>query len=529
MKKIFGILLCLTVILSAFAVPALADDADVIRKISITNPVNAKASIKDLAIDADGTITGNMQSNKQEVNINFDAVDASLYYDNGYIGFNITMSAVPKTLRIYPYSRFTDEEGLHEIRPGSAIAVTPTDMTAGKPYWVWIPISSLATSGVCKTSGHTAGTNCHAEYTQTSIGKIIIQPDITSADAVYPVSITVKELAFYAYSTAINGVEKEGYWSPVLKGNVTSGNVVRNDVSYNAGISGKAASNDINFLASEYVYNDGYITFKPNADKNYGLSFNLGIEKLLTLPVASYEDKNNKTYGKYDDYFIRVKIRSESIPNNIYIGARSNYNGKGGNNCGGIRPVTASAYSEWQANEWFTLDIPLTDFMKVGQSIALKDGKIGSINLFFYNSNADDDSTKAGYDHTALSNIDIADIAIYGPKRGLTVTNLKITKGGAETADYSAGDSLVLQAVVTNSASTARAFKAIGAFYNGGQLSNVTVLDMSSEANSDSVTLSSEPIAAPEGTTKFKAFIFNGMDDITPLCENASIPVSSAN
>lgn len=524
MKKIFGILLCLTVIFSAFAVPALADDADVIRKISITNPVNAKASIKDLAIDADGAITGNMKANKQEVNINFDAVDASLYYDNGYIGFNITMSQVPTTLRIYPYSRFTDEEGLHEIRPGSAIAVKPTDMTAGKPYWVWIPISSLATSGVCKTSGHTAGTNCHAEYTQTSIGKIIIQPDITSADAVYPVSITVKELAFYAYSTTINGVEKEGYWSPVLKGNVTSGNVLKNtaEYGYKQGINGSkdAAMIDTNNMASAYTMNDGYITFSPNETYNNGLAFYMGISKLITLPAPTYTDSKDKVFRDYSDYVLRLKVRSHTVPEKLYVGPCSGYNATKvtGVNAGGIR-VASTSFADWTPDEWFILDIPVNDFMKSGiaKVSSNANGTIGSINLFFRNA------------ENALSDIDIADIAIYGPKRGLTVTNLKITKGGAETEDYSAGDSLVLQAVVTNSASTARAFKAIGAFYNSGELSDVTVLDMSSEANSDSVTLSSEPIAAPEGTTKFKAFIFNGMDDITPLCKNASIPVSSVN
>ena len=184
-----------------------------------------------------------------------------------------------------------------------------------------------------------------------------------------------------------------------------------------------------------------------------------------------------------------------------------------GYNAGGIRPIK-NCFADMKSNQWFTLDISLYDFIKGDISNSSKNTAktLGSITLFFRNT-----------DGTALSDIDIAEMAIYGPSRGLTVTNLQITKDSEQVTSYSTGDALVLQADAANTTSLDRNFKAIGAFYNNDKLADVKIFDVQVSANTnEATTKSSEAITVPAQTTQFKAFAFSNMNDIIPLCASAS-------
>ena len=526
MKKLFSVILCMALMLSAFAVPALADDA-FCKKVDFQNVSNNSSTVADFAI-SDGALTGNMLKDKNEFRIKFDSIDVTPYVDNGYIGFNIKMSNIPQKLRIYPYSTYTDSEGTsHSVRPSSPYTVTINGMTSDKAFWIYLPLKDLVdiTTGKCAThSGKDcAQSSTSCTYTLSSITSMIIQPQIEANDTASknsdytanPITVEVKDLGLYVYKTKINGVSKDGYWMPIVNGSLTDGTDLKldSDFIYDIKISNKDLDVATSFISSGYVMNDGYITFKPNATKTNGLSFYLGTAG-LTLPVSKTWLDNGTTRWKYEDYTLRLKIKSATVPKELYIGPMSGYSKteNSGYNAGGIRPIK-NCFADMKSNQWFTLDISLYDFIKGDISNSSKNTAktLGSITLFFRNT-----------DGTALSDIDIAEMAIYGPSRGLTVTNLQITKDSEQVTSYSTGDALVLQADVANTTSLDKSFKTIGAFYNDDKLAGVELFDIDVLANTNTATtMQSTAITVPAETTKFKAFAFSNLNDIIPLCESA--------
>ena len=522
MKKLFSVILCMALMLSAFAVPALADDA-FCKKVDLQNVKDAKSSM-GVEISEEGVITGTMKVNKKEVNINFDGVDLTPYVDNGYIGFCLTMSKVPTTLRVYPYSVYTDEEGEHALRPKDPYKVSPTGMEADKPFWIYLPLKDLITmTGTCQTSSHKDGTNviCNGQYTLTSFGKLIIQPQIDPDKAANeqkhdfnttPVTVDVKDLGLYVYKTEINGVSKDGYWMPLIKGGVTSGNEIKIDTKYGQSATvGKGEQekkyDDKDFLASAYTIDsaNGQIIVSPNATNKYGASFQISIPNGVSLPKAIWSEST-----------LRIKIAADTNAEYLFVGPKGSYIDGSGNkqtaDAGGARPTGGINLSEKPVEKGYIIvDIPLSDIFKGGYANN-NCTKLTSINFILFNT----DTTKA------LNEVKITDIAIYGPSRGLFVTNLQIKKDSEETAEYSAEDTLTLTAKASNTTSIARSFSTIGAFYNGNQLAGVEIFNIEVPANTTDVPVT-KPVTVPQkSTTKFKAFAFSNLKDITPLCESTS-------
>ena len=507
MKRVFSILLCAALAVSLFAIPAFADEGEVVSKIGLSEVKNNGSNMKNVSIATD-TITGQMQGNKQEIKIKYDIANVDAYSDIGYIGFYANFSVVPKYIRIYPYSLIKDANGSEQYaRPGVAGIPGISGMKANEWFWCYVPLTTF--KGI---TGKVNGQD--TDYSLKTLCQLIIQPEMTTVPtADSPVDVQIKDLGFYVLKNNIDGVEKEGYWNPLNKGVTTTDNVVRTNLGYG---NTSMAYNDKDYLSAGYDAHDGYLTFKPNAANTNGMSINFAYSgnsgNGLTLPVFTNQaaDSKGNIYRDYTGWYLSVKLRSSIIPSDLYIGAKSGYSASAqkGNDVGGIRKI--NSLSGWTAGEWCVLNIPMSDFMKAAIAKSTNPSTIGSINMFFINM----DGT------TALSDIDIADIAIYGPKRGLTVTGLKVTKSGAETATYSASDALVIAADAANTSASSKTFKAVGAFYDGETLSQVTLLDMSAAA-ATSATVKSEAITAPEGTTSFKAFAFTSMSDITPLCEAA--------
>ena len=296
-------------------------------------------------------------------------------------------------------------------------------------------------------------------------------------------------------------------------GSVTDGTDLSNKFGYTSTIS-KTTIKATDYL-SLYTMNDGYITFKPNTTNTNGLAFYLGTEG-LTLPVSETYNDNGTTRWNYSDYTLRLKIKSATEPENLYIGAAQGYDTKKvtGNDNGNIRQASSDLYDgTWDAEEWHTIDISLSKFMKgnIAKDELNQNSELGSITLFFLN------ETKT------MSDICVSDIAIYGPSRGLTVTNLQITKDSKQTDVYSAGDTLTLKAKASNTTSIERSFSTIGAFYNGNQLAGVEIFNIEVPANTTDVPVTvTETVTVPAETTKFKAFAFSNLKDITPLCESTS-------
>ena len=527
MKKLFSVILCMALMLSAFAVPALADD-DFCKKVDLKNVEDAKSSM-GVAISEEGVITGKMKADKKEVNINFDGVDLTPYVDNGYLAFCIKMSKVPTTLRVYPYSVYTDKEGEHSLRPKDPYKVSPTGMEADKPFWIYLPLKNLINmNGDCKTSSHIGAdkkVTCNGQYTLTSFGKLIIQPQIDPDKATNeqkhdfnttPVTVEVKDLGLYVYKTEINGVSKDGYWMPLIKGGVTSGNEIKIDANAKYGQSatvGKGAQEqkyyDEHFLASACTIDsaNGQIKVRPNAINTYGASFQISIPDGVSLPRDIW-DKST----------LRIKIASDTNAEYLFIGPKGSYydESKGKNatlNAGGARPNGGIKLSDiTEENGYKIVDIPLSNIFKGNYEKYNCIKELTSINFILFNT----DTT------TVLNDVKITDIAIYGPSRGLTVTNLQITKDSEETAEYSAEDTLTLTAKASNTTSIARSFSTIGAFYNGNQLAGVEIFNIEVPANTTDVPVT-KPVTVPkESTTKFKAFAFSNLKDITPLCESTS-------
>ena len=507
MKKLFSVLMCLALLLSTLAVSALADD-DFCKKVDFSNVEDSKSSMEPFNISGN-TMTGTMTKDKNEISINFDNIDVTSYVDNGYIGFCLEMSKVPKFLRVYPYSVYTDSNGAHRVRPTSPYKVSPTGMEANKPFWIYLPLKDLIDmTGSCKTSGHN---DCEAQYTLSSIGALIIQPEIADSTHDYsanPVTVEVKDLGFYVYKTEINNISKDGYWMPVIKGGVTSGNTIKTDAKY-----GQSATVDNvkyldeHFLASACTIDsaNGQIKVSPNPTNKYGASFQISIPAGVSLPSAIWSEST-----------LKIKIASDTNAEYLFIGPKGTYINESGSektaNAGGARPNGGIKLSDiTPENGYKIVDIPLSDIFKGGYATN-NCTKLTSINFILFNT----DTT------TVLNDVKITDIAIYGPSRGLFVTNLQITKDSEQTAEYSAGDTLTLTANASNTTSIARSFSTIGAFYNGNQLADVKIFNFDVPANTDVPVTKTETVTVPqESTTKFKAFAFSNLKDITPLCESA--------
>lgn len=506
MKKLFSVLMCLALLLSTLAVPALADDA-FCKKVDFSNVKNSKSSMSAFEISGN-TITGTMTKDKNEISIDFDDIDVTSYVDNGYIGFCLTMSKVPKNLRVYPYSKYTDSNGTHSLRPTSPYKVSPTGMEANKPFLIYFPLKDLITmTGSCKTSGHD---NCEAQYTLSSIGALIIQPEIADSTHDYsanPVTVVVKDLGFYVYKTEINNISKDGYWMPVIKGGVTSGNTIKIDTEYGQSATvSNVKYQDKEFLASAYTIDsaNGQIIVSPNATKKYGVSFNISIPDGVSLPSAIWSEST-----------LKIKIASDTNAEYLFIGPKGTYINESGVektvNAGGARPTGGIKLSEKTAeNGYIIVDIPLSSIFMSGYANN-NCTKLISINFILFNTDT----------NTVLNDVKITDIAIYGPSRGLFVTNLQITKNSEQTPVYSAGDTLTLTAKASNTTSIARSFSTIGAFYNGNQLADVEIFNIEVPANTD-VPVTKIVTVPQESTTKFKAFAFSNLKDITPLCESKS-------
>ena len=81
---------------------------------------------------------------------------------------------------------------------------------------------------------------------------------------------------------------------------------------------------------------------------------------------------------------------------------------------------------------------------------------------------------------------------------------------------------MTLTAKASNTTSIARSFSTIGAFYNGNQLADVKIFNIEVPANTTDVPVTKTVTVPQESTTKFKAFAFSNLKDITPLCESKS-------
>ena len=508
MKRVFSILLCVALAVSLFAIPAFADEGEVVSNVGLLNNITFKTGTGKYTdvTSGDGAFSGTMTAEKNEIEVKFDNVDLSSYADTGYIGFKMKLSVVPAAVRTYINGTLTVNKKEHKGKSTVSAVLAPnyqTDAnTADKWVNVYIPLSLYANAQITCYSGkdddHTASGSHKVDFKYDNIYQLNIQPEVAANT-----KIEVKDFAIYNSSAlTINGNAMTNYWRPMIDGNVIIGNAFSNNKTYGqtGTIDKNNKYNDKDFMASQLTIDPtvGYATIKANTTNTNGAAVNVSMSSAANSWYSNYKISLPESNDKY---ILRLKVKSQTVPTNLLIGPKS-----GTANAGGIRPVTAKYLETWNANEWSIIEIPMDDFLKGGMTNATA---IDSISLMFVNINGN-----------ALSDIDIADIAIYGPKRGLTVTGLKVTKSDEETATYSANDSLVIAADAANTSASSKTFKAVGAFYNGETLSQVTLLDMSAAA-ATSATVKSAAITAPEGTTSFKAFAFTSMSDITPLCEAA--------
>ena len=509
MKRVFSILLCVALAVSLFAIPAFADEGEMVSNVGLLNNITFSTSSGQYSdvTTGDGAFSGTMTESKKEISVKFDKTDLSSYVDTGYIGFKMKLA-----VRTYISGTSTIDGVDHTTKNNVSAVLSPdyqTDAnTADKWVNVFIPLSLYANAkGKCYMAGneHKGSANNHeVEFKFDKIYQLNIQPEVDKNTK--NTKIEVKDFAiFNSAALTINGNAMTSYWRPMIDGNVIIGNAFSNTKAYGLGVDikyndDKTNYNDKYFMASELTIDPalGYATIKANTTNKNGAAVNVSMSSAANSWYSNYKISLPESKDKY---ILRLKVKSQTVPTDLLIGSKN-----ATVNAGGIRQVNTDYRKTWEANKWSIIEIPMDDFLKGGMTNATA---IDSISLMFVNINGN-----------ALSDIDIADIAIYGPKRGLTVTGLKVTKSDTETATYSANDSLVIAANAANTSASSKTFKAVGAFYNGETLSQVTLLDMSAAA-ATSATVKSAAITAPEGTTSFKAFAFTSMSDITPLCEAA--------
>ena len=504
---------------SALTFPAFAETAEtsaVTNLNLITNLQNKTASnaYTDVSFES-GIFNGKIAASKNEIQLAFDPLNLNSYADTGYLGFRIKLDKIPKAVRVYlsgkiPIDGTTNE---HNVKCRTSGMISLDGAKANEYFWAYIPLSTFSEeigNCYCTNQAHIDGKSYHQlPFGFESVYQVNIQPETDSGTA-----IEIRDLRIYnSDMVEIGGEEKFCYWRPLINGSLLPGNYIRPELKYGANaaikIDGKTTYiADADYLSAGYTLDsaNGYLTVKPNATKPNGLNFNIGIEKLI--PV--YTSIRSKSY-------LRIRMRSATVPEYLVIGPKSGYSASttSGNNAGGMRP-TGGIVPSGTANEWFDIDIPLADFMVNNIESC---STIGSLNFFFLNTSG-----------TALSNVDIADIAVYGPKQTFEVTDLRITKDSTEVDSYAVADTLTLEADTTNTTSLAQSVKLIGAFYTGTTLTGVQVVDLQSAKNSGEVTLTTTiNVPSDAANTTFKVMALDNLDDLTPLYKSASATQQATN
>ncbi len=507
---------------SALTLPAFAETADasaVTNLDLITNLQNKTASgaYTDVSFES-GIFSGKIEKSKNEIRLAFDRLNLNSYADTGYLGFQIKLDKIPTNVRVYlngyvPIAGTSNEHNVNCRTPG---LINLDGAEANKYFWAYIPLSVFSEESgncYCANQAHIEGKSYHQlPFGFESVYQVNIQPE-TEAGTV----IEIKDFGIYnSNKIEIDGTEKFCHWRPIINGSVVAGNTIRTDTAYGQDATvNKVTYSDKNFLASGYTLDaeNGCLTVKPNATNTYGLSFNITITNKVPLPQVIWSDS-----------ILRVKIAASNLPEYMFVGPTGTYTNTSGSektaNAGGARPTGGIKLSEKTAvNGYIEVDIRLSDIFKGGYETN-NCTKMSTINFIFFNT----DTNKA------LSNIDIADIAVYGPKQAFKVTGLRITKDSTEVDSYAVADTLTLEADTTNTTSLTQSVKLIGAFYTGTTLTGVQVVDLQSAKNSGEATLTTTIIVPSDAAnTTFKVMALDNLDDLTPLYKSASATQQATN
>ncbi len=265
--------------------------------------------------------------------------------------------------------------------------------------------------------------------------------------------------------------------------------------------------NAINKLApssKSVAYNDGYATFEPDSEESTAMGFRADLHKLLPA------DKEG--IGK--ELFIRIKFKSENMPKKLKMTWTQHEDFGNAKKTVTTFVRNADGKSSWTdfGDGWMTVDIPLTAFNTDWWWSNIQPEKIKVIVFSF-----------EGYqDGTYAKNIDVNQVAVFGPKQELVVKEFKVvnegnTEGTAATT-FTAGEKLSVKATAVNTTTSAEKLNVITALYS----SDGTLIDAKVTANNAAISTAEQSfdttfeVAEDARNAAVKAFVWTA-SGMTPL------------